>query len=295
MAWRILERPKVVRCSRTLVNRFYDMRGWDGDRDLKPHIVSHIANEVDHKRFRVAAFASVLCKEDGLEYRVNGKHTSHVLSQMNGTFPEDLDAFVERFEADTRQDVPPIYATYDNPLNNRSTIDICQGFAAANQELLSVPRRILGVCSAGMSFAIWGDDLYAHKREERAKLLLDAPEFVLFAREILKGARKNIQHVNRSPVAAAMFLTWQKSRKAAGEFWELVRDGSGPDHTSGDRKLFKHLLATAVGRGRGKDKTKQQEDHRAMFVRCIHGWNAWRKGETTALNYHEDKPIPSVK
>lgn len=295
MGWKHTEPPKTCKCTRPLVQEFYQMQAWDGDRDLKPHLASAISTALSLGQFRVASFACVYCKETKCWYRINGKHTSHVLAEMNGTFPKDLIALVERYEADTKQDVAKLYATYDNPSHNRSNIDIYQAFAAADPRLLEVSRRILSVCASGIAFSIWEDSLYQHKREDRAMLLLQNADFVLYCNTALAGATSNVGHVKRSPVVAAMHKTYAKSRKASVEFWELVRDGSGPDHTSADRMLNKYLLKTSVGRGRGADKTKSQDDHRAMMVRCIHAWNAWRGGDSTNLAYHEDKPTPPVK
>lgn len=295
MARRYLEKPVTVKCTRPLVQRFYDMPAWDGDRDLKHRITRTIAQLVRSNDFRVASFASAYCKEDGKEYRVNGKHTSHVLAEMNGDFPKDLYANVERHECDTREDVAKLYATYDNPAHNRSNIDIYQAFAAAHPDLIGTPKMILSVCASGIAYSIWEDAIYQHQREERAGLLVASPEFVVSCAALLKGTKKAVGHVRRSPVVAAMFRTFSKSRKQSEEFWSLVRDGSGPKHTSPDRKLYAHLMQTSVGRGRGADKDKVQEQHREMYVKCIHAWNAWRGGNDTNLAYHSDKPTPPVK
>lgn len=294
MAWRKVSQ-KLVKCSRALVQEFCDMKAWDGDRIFKPHLGTRIATAIEQNTFRVADFAAVTCKEDGQRYRVNGKHTGHVLASMNGTFPKDLLALVEDYECDNRIDVADLYSTFDHPAHNRSNMDIYEAFAAANPNLQNINRTMLSVAVAGMAFAIWEEAIYIHRREERANLLLGQPEFVKFVNDILKGSREKVGHVRRSPVVAAMFQTWQKSRKASAEFWSLVRDGSGPENSTADRKLHTHLLKTSVGRGRGADKSKKQEDHRAMYVRCLQAWNAWRKGEDTDLRYHANAPTPQPK
>jgi hypothetical protein len=31
-----------------------------------------------------------------------------------------------------------------------------------------------------------------------------------------------------------------------------------------------------------------------MYVKCLHAWNAWRRGEATSLQYYAKAPLPDV-
>ena len=50
----------------------------------------------------------------------------------------------------------------------------------------------------------------------------------------------------------------------------------------------------SVGKGGGSNKIKAAPD-REFYVKCIHAWNAWRRNETTNLNYYADADVPAIK
>ena len=91
-----------------------------------------------------------------------------------------------------------------------------------------------------------------------------------------------------------MFVTYQKSKKAATEFWTAVREETGQSPQFADRKLAKFLLTHGLRAIRHQQSRYRVKD-REFFCKSIHAWNAWRKGDQTNLNYRADKPIPEVK
>jgi hypothetical protein len=34
---------------------------------------------------------------------------------------------------------------------------------------------------------------------------------------------------------------------------------------------------------------------REFYVKCLHAWNAWRRGEETSMPYYPDKPAPAIR
>jgi hypothetical protein len=91
-----------------------------------------------------------------------------------------------------------------------------------------------------------------------------------------------------------MFATWQKAKQAATDFWTSVRDETGPSPTTPDRRLARYLLTVGLDRGKGALGVRKAQP-REFYVKCLHAWNAWRKQETTNLNYYADKPVPVVR
>ena len=83
----------------------------------------------------------------------------------------------------------------------------------------------------------------------------------------------------------------------AKEFWTLVKDESAPNRDDPTRVLNRYLLRTALAGGGPASNAahgKKLVDFREMYVKCLHAWNAWRKGETTNLNYYAKADVPSV-
>lgn len=287
MAWRHIQKPQVVKCTRALVKEFVDMEPAGGDRNFRNANGQSIRSAIQEGRFRVADFASAKCLEDGFVYRVNGKHTSMVLSEMNGEFPSDLSAVVERYECDTLSDIASLYATFDPRSSARNTNDINRSYAACSPLLCDIPCRIVNLCASGIAYATWEDAMFNKSPELRSQLMVDNAAFVVWMYDLFSAGEW--KHLKRAGVIAACFKTYAKSQKASQEFWSLVRDGSGSNHRSPDRVLNKFLLTSRV---RGQANHAATETTRSMMVKSLHAWNAWRRGEQTDLKFYPKAKTP---
>jgi hypothetical protein len=294
MGWRHIDKPQCIKCTKALVAEFAGMEPAPNDRELRPKRQSFIKSEVEKNTFRLAGFASCKCKETGKLYRVNGKHTSMVLSELNGHFPKELFATVERYEADTLRDVAELYSTYDRRESIRTTNDINKAFAAANPDLAEIQPRILSLAVTGMSYSLWEDGYSMKPVDVRAALALDNPTFVMWLYFLFgESCGQQFKMLRRGAVVAAMFGTWKKAPKKAEEFWQAVRDEAIANRDDPTRTLARYLREAVVRtlrRGNGTSETSH-----AMYSKCIHAWNAWRGGEATSLKYYADKPTPSIK
>lgn len=104
------------------------------------------------------------------------------------------------------------------------------------------------------------------------------------------------KHLQRVPVVCAMMACYDKGQNLARDFWSTVRDESAPDRDDATRTLARFLLRCILSSGRGTTKRDQKSvGFREMYVKCLHAWNAWRKGETTSLAYHVAAPIPKIE
>jgi hypothetical protein len=97
---------------------------------------------------------------------------------------------------------------------------------------------------------------------------------------------KECAHLSRRAIVAAMMVTAEKNKEAARKFWTDVRDG---EMKKGDpsRTLRDFLIGYSVDRGRGSQYSKKATE-REMYRKCLVGWNAFRKGTTTALKVFND-------
>lgn len=292
--WKEMEPPRVEKLTQALAKRFSEMEAAPHDRALKQRRCDVLDKAVKHGTFRTCEWASAVCKETNTEYRVNGKHTSTMFAEMNGSLPKGKRIIVERYECDTLEDVASLYATFDTRISLRSTGDINRLFAAAHKDLAPLPVKVVNVAVSGMSYATWGEQYYSQQAEDRAALMLSNPKFVVWMSEILHG-ESSCRHLYRGPAAAAMFLTFNKAQQHATDFWTLVRDASGKTPKDPDRVLNRFLLDVTVASGRGLIDGKKAAPNREVFVKCLHAWNAHRTGTKTKLAYYADAPIPAVK
>lgn len=306
MGWRLIDRPKTQRATKKLAKIYAEMEPAPNDRPLSERRLQVYQKLLAEGQFRPVTWASALCEETGDLYRVNGKHTSIMLSGL-----EEMPEFfitIEEYECDTLEDVAKLYATFDSAMQSRTARDIYMSFAATVSELKNVPIKAIQSAVTGIAMHKMGLEAYSRAQPvERAEHLLDHPEFVIWLAELMQGghsysetgsrSKQRCAHLLRQPVVAAMFATWSKAKQQASEFWSTVRDETGVSPTTPDRKLARFLVTTSMTRGgsgtyRGKLKAAGT---REIYVKCLHAWNAWRKGESTNLNYYAEAKIPSIQ
>lgn len=295
--WERLE-MKVVQLTHGLAKRFAEMTRFPNDRDLKPRLLERLRGIIDRGKFRTCEWASIIV--DGIEYRVNGKHTSHIFSQME-VLP-DVKVVVVKFRGETLNDAAELGASYDAAMSSKNGNDINRAFASAHEDLKNLPSHTLNAAVMGMSFAELENSYTDRLPPDRAELMYEHVDFVVWVDGLFHGAGgdgqvdfKDTRHIQRGSLVAAMFATWQKNKTEAMKFWLLVRDGNSPNHRSADRTLRDWLLRTSIGLGKGAAKNeKQKASLREMYCRARTAWNAWRRGEPTSLRYYPDAPTPPL-
>ena len=293
MAWHMIGEPKTRKLTKSLADEFSGMTPAPHDRALNSTRANVVRVAFEQGKFRTCEWASAYCEQTKQKYRINGKHTSTVLSSMNGMFPKDVSIILEHYHCDTLEDVAALYSTFDTRSSVRSAGDINRIYAAICPELDNISGRVISVCVTGIAFSLLEDSYRHRSAEERAQLIVGNVEFILWVAGIVPQKNNSIGHIFRGPVVAAMLKTWNKSKNAATEFWTAVRDETGSKPDSADRKLAKFLITSRL-QPRGGTEFKSASG-RETYVKCLHAWNAWRKGEPTSLAYHANSKIPAAQ
>lgn len=264
------------------------------DRKLKPRILERLDRELKAGYVRPFLWATVYVKETKGTYRANGKHSSYALCHLNGAFPKNATVIIEKYEADTLEDAAKLYATFDYREGARSVHDINRTYAAAIPALAKLPARTIGLSVSGISYALWEGKSNYMGADVRAGMLGENIPFIRWLHQLFyeskekdsRGRFPHVKHILRLSVVAAIYRTYNTDKKAAYDFWSAVRDGSVPNPTDPTRKVQKMLQDVRIGR--------DGSDTRAVYVRCLHGWNAWRKGVGTDLKYYPKVATPMV-
>lgn len=294
--WNLQGKPTTYRVTKSLAKEFAEMDAAPHDRPLSERRLMVYQKIFAAGGFRPVTWARASCAETGGTYRVNGKHTSVLLAGLD-KLPEFY-VTIENYACDTLEDVARLYATFDSKQMMRTAQDIYLSFAATVPALAECVSKTINLAAAGMSYHIHQENVSRTQPAERAELLLEHAEFVLWLQEMLFPAERtdeaNSRHIQRQPTAAAMFACWEKSRTAASTFWSAVRDETGDTPNLPDRKLARYLATVGVKAGRGAVRAKTVTV-REMYAKCLHGWNAWRKGEPTDLRYYADAALPSAR
>jgi hypothetical protein len=298
MSWKQIEKPRTVIASKALVKEFAEMEPAPYDRPLSERRLQVYERILRNGEFRTVIWASAVCVETGAVYRVNGKHTAVLLSKQD-PLPE-FHVTVERYQCDRLSDVAKLYNTFDSNLSSRTVSDINAAFAATLPEIRGVPHRMVNLAVGAVASAKWSEgELRRIPPAERAEELVDNTDFVLWLHSFLPAVSGSgpHRHIVRLPVVQAMYSTFRKAKNDSDKFWRAVKEEDAPDRDDPSRVLARYLVRVAMGGGRvsGLKEGKKLVTGREIYVKCLHAWNAWRKGETTALNYHPKSPVPAVK
>jgi hypothetical protein len=292
MGWELKERPSTQKVTGKLAAEFAEMEAAHVDRALSERRLQVYRKVREEGGFRPVTWARAFCKETGETYRVNGKHTSTLFA--DGKMLDGIYVTIEDYVCDTLEDVAKLYATFDSATQSRTTTDINRSFAAVIPELAHIDGRSLSLIVSALSFSPTGDGQVRGTPAERAEALFDNVELSLWLHQyVVRSGSARFNPLARVPVVAAMIGSYHRSKSAAKEFWDAVRDETGARPDLPDRKLAK-FLATTVSHTANSDKSSRfRIKAREYFIRCLKAWNAWRKGEPTDLKYFADAKIPA--
>jgi hypothetical protein len=285
----VLSDVRTHRVTESLANKYRDMKSIPRERPLSPIRLQRLYRKISESGSIVFFWASAVC--DGVEYRVNGQHSSFLLSTHPNIIDEDMRASCQVYHCENMQAVVDLYQMFDHSDQSRTASDANQAQASIYPELEGVNRRVINLCVTVFAREKWGIR-YAHiPKEHRSKLLGDNLDFVRFLQDVRTATKGGWKLLKRGPVVAAMFQTWKKNRRESMKFWCLVASGEGPRADSPDRKLNAYLLSTGVNSGRGKSTKgiNGSEPFDVMLARCVTAWNAWRKGGSTSLRVNRIK------
>lgn len=298
MSFVLADRPRQVRVTKALATEFRDMTPAPADRELSEQRLAAYRRALEMGLFRPTVdWCRAFVEETREHYRVNGKHTSTLLSQLD-SIPSEMTACVSEYRCETMDDLAKLYATFDAQEQTRRAGDIYRIFAAIDPTTASMTSRVVSLCVSGVAFAKHGTRYAADTNAAgRAEYLLDGTvrQFASWLSEIV--AKKGSKHVHRVAVVAAMFMTWSKCRKDATEFWTAVIEESGSTPSLPDRKLAKYLITHTVNSGSGarRNAVATRAEPREVCVKAILAWNAFRAGTTTDLKYYASAKMPVVK
>jgi len=299
MAWSLRGSPKTVKITNKFAREWSELPEIREDRPLSERRLVVYRKTWEASAFRPVSWAKAWCAELEDWFRVNGKHTSTLFSNLDLSKGQDLYAVVEEYDCDTLEDVVHLYSTFDSNMQVRNQSDINKMFAASIPELKEFDSKTINLLVGGLSYwkfpgATGATNSATRTSADKAEVLFDEVEFCLWANRLLsEGGVKHCQHLRRVPVVGAIRSCWNKSKSAALEFWKAVRDETGERPDCPDRTLAKWLTIMKVKNGaHGDVPARYKVFPREFYVKCLLGWNAWRKGEKTNLKYYPGAKLP---
>lgn len=253
-------------------------RPWDSSEGRKR--MEWLSRLVDEGKFYPPRWATA--ELNSVIYRVNGGTSSHMLVSRNGNFPLGLQVVIDRFLCATLEDVADLFDQFDHRKSIRTMVQKVRAHKPAEHALKEVSATDINACVAGIGAAL--TDFSMSEEDDKIGLIHQYPSFIAWASPFCRK-----RHLRARGQMAAIFHTYKKDAIYARGFWEEVADciNADPEHPT---RVLAEFLKDQVGLSATKKFTAKE-----VCIKCIHAWNAARRGEKTALKLYVRDELPEIK
>lgn len=257
--------------TRELAKQFATMAPLPGERELKPGRLAHIAHLLTDGLFLGPVWAQGLCKADGIQYRLDGQHTSKVLSETEEKLP-NLIVTILNYEFDSvAEDAPKLFDIFNHPFQTRTDLDKLSIYRAAYDDLPDLDNKFLEKIMKGIRF--YEKDVLKKpnilpKREKGH--YLEKQEYREFASWLWKfHDAKHGWLIGKEGIVAEILDGFVDQRSLAGEFWGYVLFENHPevDHITRD-------LSTVLREWTHSAKRRSMQQYHKQAKRT---WDRYRR------------------
>lgn len=267
-----LIRSEVKPLTQDLAIQFRALDASPTERDLNPSRLRMLREKAENGL--LINFHWATANVNGKVMRVNGQHSSTMLADLNGEFPQGLKVHLDEYEVDGLNGLTSLFRQFDDRKSGRSSADVAGAFHKLEPNLQDVPPPT-------GKLGIEGINYYKTNVEGTSSLKGDE-QYSLFHESTLHSFLKWIgelfsiktPELRRPAVVAAMYGTFDKNEKAAREFWESVARGGDEYETNAPATVLDEWLKKAKT---GELDTLKPGQY---YLGCIYAWNAYLQKRT---------------
>lgn len=265
---------------------FLAINNFPGQRAYKPLKGKQIADNMDAGTHRRVEIAVAKVRESGVEYLMNGQHTSNAILIYGKPYP----GVVSYYSCDTMEDAWRLFATFDvHASRTEQQFMKARRGIFSDERLHAVSLRVLQCCGSALYALGAGTDPdfgngTAKSKTEKADLVERHAEDVVFVASFDKH-----DGLIAVPIVTAIIATARKNKERASEFWNSVATGEMLKASDPRMRLHDAISGTGFNAFRGRDRNK------ALYSICVSFWNSWRSGETRkCVKLQAMKSLPKV-
>lgn len=260
------------------VGEFQNMKPSPTERDLDPKRVKHLKEKAEAGV--LVTFNWARARLNGEWLRMNGQHSSAMLANLNGEFPNNLIVHLDEYEVDSPEGLALLFRQYDDRKSGRSPSDVSGAYQGLYEPLHDVPKDMAKIAIEGV---VWyrrniegmpvpsGDDQY-HMFNE-----VGLYTYVKWAAEVFGLKTPELKRVS---ILSSMYATFITNELEAKAFWYLVSRGGKEYEDAHPATTISQWLQKAYAR-----EFKKLPKPGEFYQACVYAWNAYR----------EDKTITSIK
>lgn len=258
-----------------LALQFRDMEASPTERDLDPRRVNHLKEKA--QAGLLVSFNWATAQLGNRTLRMNGRHSSTMLTELNGEFPNDAVAHIDNYEVADENGLALLFRQFDDRKSGRTPADVSGAYQGLYEPLRGINKQLV---KRGVEAVAWwrrtiegvpapsSDDVYSLMGETGLH------EFLRWLPTIFNVKTREMEVV---AVVAAMYATYNASTTGAHEFWSAVaRNGIAYDDNAPATVLDEWLKKLKA------NEPKDADLHGAVgagqyYQGCIYAWNAYRK------------------
>ena len=266
----------VIPVTRELVQEYIGMERSPTERDVSRTRVKHLREKIDAGLAVTFHWVRAKCLWDGGKLiRVNGQHSSTMLSELDGMMPTGLQVLQETYECKTGDALALLHQQFDDRKSARSTDDIAGVYQGLQPELSSVDKKLAKLAIDGYTWFQRSVEGVPTRVGDAAYSLFGDSHLHPFVKWIGEVNTTKTRELQNRPTAAAMYATFASDETGAREYWDLVSRGGDLDEVDLPQTvLAKWLLGLYEG-------TVDPDDFKTanVFQGCAYAWNAHKDGK----------------
>lgn len=266
-----------------LAKQFSEMEPSPTERDLSPARMKHLRDKAD--RGLLVTFNWAIAKLGDKQMRMNGQHSSALLSQMNGDMPAGLTVHLDEYSVESPEGLAMLFRQFDDRKSGRTTGDVAGAYQGLFPDLQPLPKAVAKLGVEGVAWYRRMIEGAAVPSSDDVYVMFNEPglhPFLLWMGELFSIKTPELR---RPPIAAAMYATFIKNETEARTFWDDVARGGVEFNDDAPQTVLDEWLKRAK-----EEKMDLKPAH--YYQGSTFAWRAFREGKPiTTIRFDSKKPL----
>jgi hypothetical protein len=257
--------------TRELAQQYNEMAPSPTERQLKPAHVNYLREKAEANQ--LVTFHWATAKLGNQVFRMNGQHSSAMLTELNGEFPVGLKVHIDHYGVEDEHGLALLFGQFDPQKGCRNAVDLAGSYQGIYPPLHGLPPAVVKLGADG---AVWYRThiLGIPAKDPTTKYeILGEPVIQRFARwasdDVFSMKTPELKNIF---VVASMFGTFMANEKEAMAFWaQVARSGFDTEEDTVHSVIDTWLQSIRAG----DVQVKPVEGWQGL----INAWNCHRKGK----------------
>lgn len=281
-----LVKSDVKPLTRELAQSFRDMEPAPVERELDPKRVKYLRGKAADGHLITFHWSTV--NYQGRSLRMNGQHSSTMLTELDGMFPEGLTVHLDEYSAESEDGLTELFRQFDDRRSGRTAGDVSGAYQMLIPGLRNVPKPIAKIGVEGITwqraniegiFVPHGDDRYRVFNED------GVVPYLQWLGQLFSIKTPELRKI---PVVAAMYGTFKANPTEARTFWEQVARGGIEHEDNAPSSMLDAWLRLQ------KEEKPEGLKPGNIWQGCVYAWNSYREGRSLRdIRYNTTKGMAS--